>query len=180
MPAERCRVGVFLNGCEQFYQRETEQKRDGRWVALPFFVVDRNQAVKMSEAVATALVHRLRGLGADPWIEDAKDGRRIDVPHEGRQQSGEDLRQPVIATLNDIDWYVIKPICRPEGRKWFLSIPVPGLPTNTVVYADDPLSVLRRAGDMNWLQFAKKYQRPEPQPAAPILNGPRRRPGDLR
>jgi len=180
MAADRCRVCVHLNGAAQFYQRDTEQKRDGKWIAVPFFVLNPREAVTMSEAHAITFVRKLRSLGADPWIEDAATGRRIDVPHEGPQQSGEDHRTPVAATLDDVNWYIVKPICRPEGRKWFLSIPVPGLPTNAVVYADDPLGVLKRAEDMNFLQFAEIYQRPQPQLAESIYNGPRMRPGALR
>lgn len=184
MSAERCRVGIILNDLTQYYQREMETRRDGRWVAIPHFVVNRSESITMSEAVAKALVLRLRSLGAlSAWVEDAKDGRRIDVPFENQQPSGEDHRVPVIAKLDDSTedhWYVVKPICRPEGRKYFLSIAVPGLPDNQVIYGDHPEEVLQRARDLGWLQFAPIYQRPQPQQAAPIYNGPRRRPGDIR
>jgi hypothetical protein len=177
MAAERCRVCVHVHGQTQFYQRDSEQKRDGKWTAVPTFVINPREAVTMSEAQAVGLVHKLRGLRANPWIE-THDGRRIDVPRE-TLSSVEDTRQPLIASLNDVDWFVIKPICRPEGRKWFLSIPVPGFPTNVVIYADDPLGVLQKADSLSYLQFAEKYQRPEPQQqVAPTFNGPRRRPGD--
>lgn len=179
MSAQRCRVCVHLNGATQYYQRDAEQKRDGRWVATPFFVIDPRGAVTMNEAQAIAFVQKLRSLGADPWVEDAKDGRRIDVPGE-QLQSGEDNRTPVAATLDDVNWYVVKPICRPEGRKWFVSIPVPGFPTNVVLYADEPLDVLRRAEELAYLPFAEKYERPaEPQTTVFQSRGSRRRPGDF-
>jgi hypothetical protein len=186
MPAERCYVGVVLNGCEQFYQREMERKgRDGKWEAVPFFVLNRSEAITMTEAVATTFVLRLRSLGAHPWVEDARDGRRIEVASESIQP-GEDNRTAVCATLDDENlsdarWYVVKPICRPEGRKWFLRIDIPGIPEPQIIYAEDPLAVLRRAEDMGFLKYAQKYERPQPQQAAlKNKNGWRRRPGDIR
>lgn len=184
MAAERCRVAAIVNGVEQFYQRESEQKRDGRWVAVPFFVIARTEAVTLPEAAARLLIDKIRSAGWRDaiWIEDASTGRRIDHNVEV-PQSGEDLRQPMLASLNVEGnvWYVVKPICRPDGRKWFISIPVPGFPTNTVLYADDPIGVLQRAQDLGFLKYAEKYQRPpEPLPATPISKGPRLRPGALR
>jgi hypothetical protein len=177
MSAERCRVCVHLNGATQYYQRDAEQKRNGKWTAVPFFVLNPREAVTMPEAQAIAFVSKLRSLGVAPWIEDAKDGRRIDVPSE-RRQLGEDNRTPVAATLDDVNWYVVKPICRPDGRKWFLRIDVPGIPEPQVIYADEPLGVLQRAQDMNFLNYAEIYLRPQPQQqTAPIQNGPRMRPG---
>jgi hypothetical protein len=50
MPAERCYIGVMLNGADQFYQRNTERKgKNGRFEAVPFFVLKRSDAVVMSE-----------------------------------------------------------------------------------------------------------------------------------
>jgi hypothetical protein len=190
MAAERCRVCVHLNGATQFYQRDQEQRRDGRWIAVPYFVLNPREAITMSEAQGRVLIDKIRGLGfrGEAWIEDARDGRRIDVLLETPQSSGEDNRVPVIATLDDENeptarWYVVRPTCTPNGRLWFLSMYVPGLPERTTIYAADPLGVLQRAHDMNYLQFAEKYQRPEPQQqqAVPIQNsGFRRRPGELR
>jgi hypothetical protein len=138
----------------------------------------------MDESAARILLQRLRSLGRnDAWIEDAKDGRKIDVPFDTPQSSGEDDRQPMIATLNDVDWYIVRPTCRPEGKQWFMKIIIPGQlgPEPVVVYANDPLGVLQRADDMSYLQFAEIYQRPQPQQAAPQQNsrGWSRRPGDL-
>lgn len=186
MPAERCRVGAVVNGAEQFYQRDTEQKRDGRWVAIPYFVLNRREAITMSEAHARAFLDKLRSLGVtNAWIEDAKDGRRIE--HEASVQSGgEDNRVPLIATLGNVDdanatWYLVRPTCTPNGKQWFLTMFVPGLPERVTIYANDPVGVLERAQTMNYLQFAEKYVRPEP-PQQPIKPGSavRRRPGDLR
>src|SRR5258708_37914754 len=117
--AERCRVGVMLNGVPEFYQRDTEQKRGDKWVAVPFFVIDTSQAATMTEAAAKAFVTRLRALRADPWIEDCIAGRRIEVANES-QQSGEDNRTAVAATLDDehspeARWYVVKPANTPNG-----------------------------------------------------------------
>ncbi len=179
MSAERCYIGVHLNGSDQFYQRDTERKgKDGKWEAVPFFVINRSEAAVMSEAVAKAFVARLRSLGANPWIQDAKDGSRIDVSGESIQ-SGEDNRTAVSASIDDVNFYVVKPICRPDGQKWFMRIDPPGIAPQ-VIYADDPLGVLQRAADMNFLQYAEKYHRPQPQQAPPARNSSvvRRRPGD--
>jgi hypothetical protein len=188
MPSERCYVGVILNGSEQFYQRDMERKgANGRFEAVPFFVLNRSEAAVMSEAAAKAFVARLRSLGANPWIQDAKDGRRIDVSGESTQ-SGEDTRTPVAATLDDENspearWYVVKPICRPEGRKWFLKIIVPGLPDPYVTYGDDALATLKRAEDLGYLRFAERYERTQPQQAPAPQNSAgalRRRPGSIK
>ena len=40
MAAERCRVGVMFNGVPQYYQRDREEKRGTKFVAIPFFVVN--------------------------------------------------------------------------------------------------------------------------------------------
>jgi hypothetical protein len=71
------------------------------------------------------------GWGGEIWIE-THDGRRIDVD-QPVQESAED-NQPVIATLDDQTWYIVKPIVRPaEGRMWFVSIRVPCFPVPVVV-----------------------------------------------
>ena len=181
MPADRCRVCVTLNGSPQYYQRDTEQKREGRWVAIPYFVLDPKQAAPMSEAMAKAFVAKLQDLGVkNLWIEDSRDGRRIEVACESQPQSGEDNRTVMVASLDDCNDYVVRPICRPDGRKWFIRIDIPGIAQPQVIYADDPLAVLQRAADMNFLRYAEKYIQPQPQ-QTPVTNsnGVRRRPGDL-
>jgi hypothetical protein len=181
MPAERTYVVAVINGSDQFYQRDMERKGvNGKFEAVPFFVLNRSEATTMSEAAAKMFVARLRSLGVtNAWIEDCKDGRRIDSASES-SQSGEDTRTPVAATIDDVNWYVVKPICRPDGRKWFLKIVVPGLPDPYVTYGDDPLAALTRAEDLGYLRFAERYERPQPQ-QAPVRNSSvvRRRPGDL-
>jgi hypothetical protein len=183
MVADRCRVCVHAHGTTQYYQRDSEERRDGRWVAVPQFRINRSEGVIMAEAQAVILVGRLRGLRADPWIETA-DGRRIDVPREG-QSFTEDTRQPMIATLDDEaanpSWYLIRPANTPGGKKWFLKVRVPGLADEQTIYENDPIAVLQRVQALNWLQFVPRYERPVEQPAAPQQNsrGFRRRPGDL-
>jgi hypothetical protein len=180
MATERCRVGVMLNGLQQYYQRDREEKRNGKWASIPYFVVDLKQASAMSEAVATAFVKKLQALGVkNLWIEDCKDGRRIEVAGE-TPQSGEDNRTAMIASLDDINEYVVYPIARPEGRKYFLKIIVPGLPNPYVAYGDDPLATLSKAAALDYLRFAEKYERPQQAPPVHNSNGARRRPGDLR
>ena len=181
MAADRTRVGVMIHGVPQFYQRGREEKRGDKFVAVPFFVVNVNEAATMNEAAAKVFVARLRSLGANPWIEDVKDGRRIDAAHE-LQQSDEDTRTAVAASIDDLNFYVVKPICRPDGQKWFMRIDPPGIAPQ-VIYGDDPLGVLRRAEDMGFLNYAVKHER-QPQPQqSPVQNSAgvvRRRPGDLR
>jgi hypothetical protein len=186
MPAERTRVGVMLNGVPQYYQRDREEKRNGKFVAVPFFVVNTSEAVTMSESAAKSFVSRLRSLGVNnAWIEDCVDGRHIEFTSE-LTQSGEDVRTPVAATLDDehspeARWYVVKPICRPDGRKWFIRIDVPGIAESQILYADDALGVLRRAEDMGFLKYAVRYERPQPQTSAPRNSSAyRKRPGDVR
>ena len=186
MPAERVRVCTILQGAPHYYQRETEQKRDGRWVALPYFVTSPREAVSMSEAFARAFVVKLQGMGLkNLWLEDCRDGRRIEVENQAQPQSGVDNRTTATATLDDANspdarWYTIRPTNTPNGPKWFLRIDVPGLAEPQVIYEDDPLAVLRRAVAMNFLQYAVKYEQPQPQ-AAPQSTAPtwRRRPGDI-
>lgn len=182
MSAERCRVVVMLNGAQQFYQRDSEQRRDGRWVAIPFFVRNKRESVVMSEGHARSLVEKIRSLGwrGELWLETTS-GLRIDVT-EPTRESGEDTRQPVIATLDDQTWFVVRPINRPaEGPMWFVSIRVPGFPDPVVLYAKEPLTVLQKADDLNYLQFLEQFERPEPQQqAATTHNGPRLRPGSIR
>jgi hypothetical protein len=188
MSAERCRVGAIFNGEPAFYQREEEYKnKEGRWAARPYFVLRSNSPITMSEGEARVLLQRLRSIGRnDAWIEDAKDGRKIDVPFEG-QSSGEDNRTPVAATLDDDevngDWYLIRPGSTVRGPRWWIRIRVPGHPEEQTIYELDPLAVLRRARDLGWLPFAEKFVRPQPQPqqqAPQNTYGFRRRPGDIR
>jgi hypothetical protein len=183
MPAERCRVGAVVNNLNQYYQRDREEKRGGKFVAIPFFVVDSSQAATMTEGAAKVFLARLRSLGVSAWIEDCVDGRHIEFTGES-SQSGVDIRTPVAATLDDENspearWYVVKPANTPNGPKWFLHIDLPGVTDPQIIYADEPLGVLQRAEDMGFLQHAVKYERPLPQ-ATPARNSSvvRRRPGD--
>jgi hypothetical protein len=188
MPAERTRVGVILNGVPQFYQRDREEKRNGKFVAVPFFVVNASEAATMPEIAAKSFVSRLRSLGVqNAWIEDCLDGRRIEFTSESTQ-SGEDNRTPVAATLDDENspqarWFVVKPANTQHGRKWFLRIDLPGVADPQIIYADEPLGVLQRAEDMGFLMHAVKYERPTPPPAPAPQNSAgvfRRRPGSIR
>src|SRR5258708_14346396 len=186
MSAERCRVGALINGLNQYYQRDREEKRGGKFVAIPFFVVNTNEAATMSEAAAKSFISRLRSLGVNnAWIEDCLDGRHIELTSEATQ-SGEDTRTPVAATLDDENspearWYIVKPANTPHGPKWFLRIDLPGVADPQIVYADDALGVLQRAEDMGFLQHAVKYERPPQPQSAAVQNSRvayRRRPGD--
>ncbi|SRR6266550_1110291 len=181
MPATRVKVALEIDGRVQYYSRDAETKntRTGEWYAQHQFRIDPPHAV-MSEAVARVFIQKLRSESnkVRPWIVDVSDGRRIDV-EEPTQQSGEDNRTPKLASLDDVNFYVVKPICRPDGRKWFIKIVVPGVPDPQVLYADDPLGVLQRAQDMNFLQFAEKYAAPEqPQQQVQAPPAARLRPGD--
>jgi hypothetical protein len=179
----RVRVGLLLYGTEQYYQRE-EEIRDAktkRYMLRPYFVTEKRQAITMSEDLGLAMVTKLRGLKLNPFLEDVSNERRLDLPQQNVPDSGEDNRTNMIASLNDVDEYLVKPICRPSGRCWFIRIDVPGLPDPYVAYGEDPLACLRKAEDLNYLRFAERYERPQPQHAAPVKNSnvARRRPGDF-
>lgn len=189
MPAERCRVGIIYSGVPQFYVRETEQKRGERWVAVPLFDPNVAQAAVFSEIAARDFVARLRSLGVNPWVEDCKDGRRIELTQESQQaQQFGDSRTPVRATLDDeyspeARWYKLIPVNRPDGgAMWLLKCLVPGVPDIQLIYEKEPLSCLQRAMDLNFLQYGERAPAPEPQPVAQIRTAPtaRRRIGDLR
>jgi hypothetical protein len=191
MATERCRVGVIYSGVPQYYVRETEQKRDGRWVAIPLFDPDVKKATAMSEAVATAFVKKLQGLGVKGlWLEDCRDGRRIEVVSESQPQVVQDNRTAVRVTLDDDDaialnharWYVVSPINRPDGAgQWFIRCTPPGFANQQIIYGPNPVACLQRAADIDLLRFAELAPQEQPQ-QAPVENSngaPRRRPGDL-
>ena len=181
MPAERCYVGAVVNGSEQFYQRDTEVRDGTKYIVKPYFVLNRSDATTMSEAAAKIFVARLRSLKVhSAFIEDARDGRRIEFASESTQ-SGKDTRTEVAASIDDVNDYVVKPANTPNGRKWFIHIDVPGIAEPQVVYADDPLGVLQRAEDMGFLKYAPLYTRSEPQqPVVQNSSAYRKRPGSIR
>jgi hypothetical protein len=187
MATERCRVCAIFNGSPHYYQRDTEQKRNGNWVAIPFFVPDPKQAAPMSEAFARHFVVKLQGTGIKGlWLEDCRDGRRIEVAGEAPQQVVEDIRTTATATLDDqyspdARWFVVKPVNRPNGgAMWVLKCLVPGASDPQLIFEKHPLDCLQRAQDLNFLQYGERAPAPEP-PAAPIQTAPtwRRRPGDI-
>jgi hypothetical protein len=75
MSADRCYVGAVVparalgpalaHGVPQFYQRDREEKRGDKFVAVPFFVVNTNEAATMSEGAAKSFVARLQSLGVN-------------------------------------------------------------------------------------------------------------------
>jgi hypothetical protein len=184
MPAERCFVGAVVNGSEQFYQRDTEVRDGTKYIAKPYFVLDRSEATTMSEAAAKVFVTRLRSLGVNSaWLEDARDGRRIEfASNESPQPQFGDTRKEVRATLDDDEskWYKVIPVNRPDGgAMWLLKCLIPGVPDPQLIYAKDPLSCLQRAMDLNFLQHGERAPAPEPQaPATRNSSVVRRRPGD--
>jgi hypothetical protein len=184
MPAERTYVGAVVNGQPQFYQRETERKsKDGRWESVPYFVLNRSEATTMSEAAGKIFVTRLRSLGVNSaWLEDARDGRRIDLAYEPQQSSSEDTRVPMKASLDDQNFFAVRPANTVEGPRWFVRCTVPGRPEPDVIYSETILGALQRAQDLGFLQYGESAAAPEPQPAAPVRTAPtwRRRTGDLR
>jgi hypothetical protein len=184
MSAERTRVGVMIHGGPQYYQRDREEKRNGKFVAVPFFVVDTSQAVTMSEVAARSFISRLRSLGVNnAWIEDCKDGRRIEAANETVQQSsGKDTRIPMKASLDDQNYFAVRPANTTEGPRWFVRCTVPGRPTEDVIYSETILGALQRAEDVGFLAYGERAPAPEPQaPAVKNSAGVvRRRPGSIR
>jgi hypothetical protein len=184
MPAERVYVGAVINGQEQFYQRDSERKgKDGQWESVPYFVLNRSEAITMSEAAAKIFVARLRSLKVhSAFIEDARDGKRIEMAHEPQLQSAVDTRVPMRASLDDQNFFAVRPANTTEGPKWFVRCTVPGRPEPDVIYSDTILGALERAQDLGFLTYGESAPAPEPQPAAPVRTAPtwRRRTGDLR
>ena len=177
----RVYVAVNLNGSVQYYQRDREERsRDGQWFSQPFFVTERLHATQMDEAAAKSLVNRLRNdFRESPWLESVQDRARIDVPREGYPQEPEQ-RKPVIATLDDVNWYIVKPANTPNGPRWFVSVMPPGRVVGDPdpIYADTPLSVLERIHNLGWTHLLERYVPPAaPAPVQPQTNLPRLRPG---
>jgi hypothetical protein len=188
MPAERVYVGAVVNGYDMYYQRETEVRDGTKYVAKPYFVPNRSEAVVMSQAAAEMFVARLRSLKVSTaWIEDAKDGRRIELAsNESPQPQFGDTRTAVRATLDEPSpeerWYRVVPVNRPDGgAMWLLKCLVPGVSDPQLIYGKDPHSCLQRALDLNFLQHGERAPAPEPEAPAPQTRvGYRRRPGDVR
>src|ERR1700734_3095751 len=116
MPADRCYVGAVVNGSNQFYQRDTEVRDGTKYVAKPYFVLSRSEAITMREAAGKVFVTRLRSLGVNSaWLEDARDGRRIEFATESVQQSGVDTRIPMKASLDDQNYFAVRPANTVDG-----------------------------------------------------------------
>ena len=183
MPAERVYVGAVVNSSPQFYQRDSERKgKHGQWESVPFFVLSRSEATTMSEAAGKVFVARLRSLGVNSaWLEDSRDGRRIDLAYESQQSSGEDTRVPMKASLDDQNYFAVRPANTVEGPRWFVRCAVPGRPEPDTIYSETILGALQRAQDLNFLQYGERAPAPEPQPTATPNSrvGFRRRPGSL-
>lgn len=174
-------VAVNLNGSVQYYQRDREERdKDGKFFAQPYFVIDRLHATQMDDVPAKILVTRLRAeFRESPWLEGVENRERIDVPRDGNTSEPE-KRSPVIATLNDIDWYIVKPANTPQGPKWFVHVKNPRVPGEpTPVFGDSALETLEKAKGLGLLDFVEKYIPPAPvAPAQPQANIPRLRPGN--
>jgi hypothetical protein len=113
------------------------------------------------------------------------------VAAESQQQSVEDSRRAVIATLDDdgviasnqARWYIVSPINRPDGAgQWFIRCTPPGFPNAQIIYGKDPIGCLQRAADIDLLRFAELAPPQEQRQQAQVQNssGYRRRPGDTR
>jgi|SRR5580692_12379539 hypothetical protein len=180
MPA-RVRVCIFLNGCDQFYQREGEYREGTKFVVKPSFVIDRRAAITVSEQAGLVLVERLRKLGAKPWLEDVETQRRIDPANAATTNFTEDTRIPMKASLDDQNYFAVRPANTVEGPRWFVRCTVPGRPEPDVIYSETILGALQRAEDVGFLAYGERAPAPEPQPAAPVARNSsvvRRRPGD--
>jgi hypothetical protein len=179
-------VCIIYSGRTQRYTRDVEEKRGGRWTAVPYFTAD-STATKMTEQAGIALVKRLRLLREDPWLESVATGERIDVPSDS-PSFAEDTREVMRATLDDdaavangtAQWYVVKPANTPGGAKWYVKAVVPGRPEPDVIYSDTILGALQRAADIGFLCFCERNTPPErPKQQQPVAsNGPKIRPGD--
>ena len=183
MSADRVYVGAVINGCDQFYQRESEVRDGTEYVAKPYFVLNRSEAITMSEAAGKMFVMRLRSMRVNSaWIEDARDGKRIEVPHESQQSSDEDKRVPMKASLDDQNYFAVRPANTTAGPRWFIRCIVPGRPGPDTIYSESILGALERAQDLNFLQYGERAPAPPPQ-APPEPTNPtgayRKRPGSI-
>lgn len=152
---------VWLTGHEQI------RNRNGELILKPTLDNDPHEAIAVRFDLAQVFKRRLDsegclhpsfgraqfsltpegiGLEADPADSDAAEKAFYEVN-----------REPVIATLDDATWFVVRPANTVNGPQWFLKIRVPGRPTVETIYAADPLAVLQRAHDLGWLKFAEKY-----------------------
>ena len=179
----RVYVAVALNGNTQYWQRDREMKdANGAWFAQPYFVIDRKLGTQMDDVPAKALVNRLRAeFHESPWLESVEPRERIDVPREGSTSEPE-KRSPVIATLDDVNWFIVRPAETPNGPKWYVHVKNPRVPGEpTPVFGDSPLETLEKAKGLGFLDFIEKYVPPAPAaPAQPPTNQPRLRPGAYR
>ena len=177
----RVYVAVNFGGSVQYFQRDREERdKSGNWFAQPYFVIDRKLATQMDDTVAKILVNRLRvEFHESPWLESVETRERIDVPRDGSGTAEE--RKAVAATLNDVDWYVIKPANLPAGPKWFVHVKYPDrVGDPEPVYADTPLGVLERIQSLGWMSLIEDARYIPPAPAAPTQPSrtlPRLRPG---
>lgn len=173
----RVYVAVNLNGSVQYYQRDREERdKNGSFFAQPYFVIDRKLGTQMDYDPGKVLVDRLRNeFHESPWLESVEDRQRLDVPRENTSEP--EKRLPVIATLDDATWYIVKPADTPDGPKWFVHVRNPRVPGEPVpLYANSPLEVLERAQGLGYLDFLERYVPPAPaQPAPPPTNQPRLR-----
>jgi hypothetical protein len=186
---DRFYVAVHLNGCTQYYTRDSENMVNKRWTSVPQFVTESSAASPKLEAEALNLVKRLRSLKVNPWLVDME-GKRLDVPEDGSPIYTEDNRQPVRATLADdaaiaagtAVWYAVRPANTVNGPKWFCHFVVPGRPQMDTVYADSPIAVLIRAEQLHFLPYGERAPAPEaPKPVAEVAvrsKGSVMRPGD--
>jgi hypothetical protein len=177
--ATKVRVCLLFSGVKQFYQRDKEEMREGRWTAVPYFTPEIEQGFVMNEESGVALVKRLRSLKEDPWMETT-DGRRIDVPSDFSQGFVEDTRVPMRASLDDQNYFVVRPANTTEGPRWFIRCSVPGRPQQDIIYSTDVLGALQRAQDVGFLVYGERTTPPvTQQQAAPKILGPRKRIGDI-
>lgn len=161
MSGKLVRVGLQFQGAPHWYQRESEVKRDGRWVSIPYVVNDKTKAITMSESAALILVQRLRDLGEkSAWIE-ALDGHIIDVPQPTAPVT-EDTRVPVMASLAQETgaWYVVRPANRPAGPCYFVKVFLPNRQPE-IIYAESPIACLEKADRYGWLSHCEPAPAPE-------------------
>jgi hypothetical protein len=186
MASERVRIATLVQGEPQFYVRESEVNRAGKWIALPNFDPDPRRALIMKESIARILEQRLLGLRLSVWLEDLNwNARRLDPPQINTSPSSEFPRESSCRVCLDdpvtpqSKWYAVYPANTPNGPKWFIRANPPGLNPYTI-YDDTPVLVVERAAAMRMLEWAERAPSPEEtKPQAPKSTpSPRVRPGD--
>src|ERR1700677_1274620 len=132
---------------------------EGIWKTKILFDTDPKASIPMEPELIEATRRHCIGV---TYLAYTTDGPYLE---EGEQAPTQDDRRPVQASLDDVKFYRVDPVCTPDGRLWVLRFPETTGLANQSVFALDPLGVLRVAEERHLLQFAT----PLPVEPAPVV-----------